>query len=181
MPRSRKKTRKTARKASRRSARKVTRKTGRRRSGASLASVPMASIVAELQRRANALSGRRAELESELQAIDAELGAIAGATAPVRRTPGRTNASASRAKNRRQARKPARSRTARKRPRNEMSLEDALAKLLKGKTMGVAEMVDAVQKAGYKTNSPNFRVIVNATLLKSPKFKRVARGQYTAK
>ena len=43
------------------------------------------------------------------------------------------------------------------------------------------DVTEAVQRAGYKTSAANFRTIVNATLLKSPKFKKVARGQYTAK
>lgn len=62
-----------------------------------------------------------------------------------------------------------------------MNLVEALVKLLKGRTMSVTEMTAAVQKAGYKTTSPNFRTIVNQTLIKSDRFKKVARGQYTAK
>ena len=64
------------------------------------------------------------------------------------------------------------------------SLATALHSLLRGKTLGVAEMSDAVQKAGYKTKSPNFRTIVNAALLAKPNkhlFRKVGRGQYTAK
>jgi hypothetical protein len=68
-----------------------------------------------------------------------------------------------------------------RRRRNEMNLADALAKALHGKTMGVAEAAEAVQRAGYRTTSKTFRTIVNITLIKSGKFKRVERGQYTAK
>ncbi|QKK07492.1 MAG: hypothetical protein HND58_04495 [Planctomycetota bacterium] len=68
-----------------------------------------------------------------------------------------------------------------RRPRNENSLEVSLAKTLQGKTMGVSEVATAVQKAGYKTTSPNFRTIVNQTLIKSPLIKKIGRGQYTAK
>lgn len=70
---------------------------------------------------------------------------------------------------------------ARKRPKNESNLVDALVKVLTGKTMSVTEVADAVQKAGYMTTSPSFRTIVNQTLINSGKFKRVSRGQYTAK
>lgn len=70
---------------------------------------------------------------------------------------------------------------ARKRPKNESNLVDALAKVLTGKTMSVTEVSEAVQKAGYMTTSPSFRTIVNQTLINSGKFKRVSRGQYTAK
>lgn len=62
------------------------------------------------------------------------------------------------------------------------TLPQALAQLLKGRTMSVTDAAQAVQKAGYKTNSPNFRTIVNAAVLKrTDLFRRVARGQYTAK
>lgn len=69
---------------------------------------------------------------------------------------------------------------ARTRARNESSLMDALAALLKGKTMGVTEAAEAVQKAGYRTTSPNFRTMVNAALLNKKLFKRLERGKYTA-
>ena len=68
-----------------------------------------------------------------------------------------------------------------KKYKNEMTLVEALAKALKGKTMGVAEAVEAVQKAGYRSTAKNFRVVVNIALINSGKFKRVERGQYTAK
>jgi predicted LPLAT superfamily acyltransferase len=69
----------------------------------------------------------------------------------------------------------------RKRPKNDSNLVEALAAVLKGKTMGVTEVSSAVQKAGYKTSSANFRTIVNQALIKHTKvFKKVSRGQYTA-
>jgi hypothetical protein len=68
-----------------------------------------------------------------------------------------------------------------KRPRTESNLVDALAAVLDGKTMSVTEVSEAVQKAGYQTTSANFRTIVNIALINSGKFKRVERGQYTAK
>lgn len=69
----------------------------------------------------------------------------------------------------------------RKRPKNDSSLEDALVETLKGKTMGVTEAAEAVQRNGYLTSSANFRTIVNQTLIRSPGIKKIARGQYTAK
>lgn len=69
----------------------------------------------------------------------------------------------------------------RKRAQNKLNLAEALAKVLKSVTMSVTEVAEAVQEAGYKTTSPNFRTIVNQTLIKDPRFKRVGRGQYTAK
>jgi len=70
--------------------------------------------------------------------------------------------------------------TGRTRPKNDMTLIEALTKVLTGKTMRVVDAVEAVKKAGYKTNSNNFRTQVNIALTKGP-FKRVGRGQYTAK
>jgi hypothetical protein len=66
------------------------------------------------------------------------------------------------------------------RPRNETSLSGALSKLLGGKTMSVTDAAVAVRSAGYRTNSNNFRTQVNIALIKGP-FKRVGRGEYTAK
>lgn len=71
--------------------------------------------------------------------------------------------------------------TGRKRPRNEQNLADALADLLSNQTLSVTEAAEQVQSAGYRTTSPNFRTIVNQTLLKDTRFKRVGRGRYTSK
>ena len=71
--------------------------------------------------------------------------------------------------------------TVRKRPKNDTNLVEALAKVLKGKTMGVTEVTAAVQVAGYKTSAANFRTIVNQALIRSELIKKVSRGQYTAK
>lgn len=68
----------------------------------------------------------------------------------------------------------------RTRAHNDVSLIDALAETLKGKTLSVTAAAEAVQKDGYRTTSPNFRTMVNAALLNKRKFKRVSRGQYTA-
>jgi len=68
-----------------------------------------------------------------------------------------------------------------RRPRNEASLADSLGKLLKNKIMSVTDAAQAVQEAGYKTTSPNFRTIVNQTLITDTRFKRTGRGMYTTK
>jgi len=57
-----------------------------------------------------------------------------------------------------------------------------LKQALHGQALSISDAIDAVKKAGYRTSSPNFRTIVNSTLLKFPEtFKRVGRGMYTAK
>lgn len=68
-----------------------------------------------------------------------------------------------------------------KRFKNSMSLVEALHKALKGKELGVSEVMQAVLQNGYKTSAENFRVMVNQALLKhTDKFKKVSRGLYTA-
>ncbi|MCA9647193.1 MAG: hypothetical protein KC492_41175 [Myxococcales bacterium] len=134
-----------------------------------LATIDTEALSAELQRRERALVSlerKHTKLMDQLVAVEAEIEALGG---PAGASP-RTRKAAS-----------GRATSGRKRPRNDMKLDDALAKLLKGKTMGVTEAAEAVQKAGYKTSAANFRTIVNQTMLKSPKIKKVARGQYTAK
>lgn len=69
----------------------------------------------------------------------------------------------------------------RRRARNETNLVEALAAALNGRTMSVTEVAAEVQRQGYVTTSPNFRTIVNQTLINSGKFKRTGRGQYTSK
>ncbi len=70
----------------------------------------------------------------------------------------------------------------RRRAVNKTPLVDALYNVMKGKTMTVSEAAEAVQKAGYKTYSSTFKVMVNMTLAKyTDRFKRVGRGQYTTK
>lgn len=68
-----------------------------------------------------------------------------------------------------------------RRARNKQSLVEVLAQVLKGKTLGVPEAADAVLATGYTSNAANFRLIVNQALIKSDRFKKVSRGQYTAK
>ncbi len=131
------------------------------------------ALQAELERREQTLvklESRRDKLALQLEELNAEIEALGGSA----RSAGRGRAAGGTGK--RRGAKPGR-----KRPKNDMSLDDALAKLLKGKSMGVTEAAEAVQKAGYKTNAANFRTIVNQTMLRSPKIKKVSRGVYTAK
>lgn len=159
MAKKKKSARKVARKkAKRRRAssprKKVTRKKVAKRS---LKDVTTAKLQAELARReteVERLQRERAEIADRLAEIDAvltRLGASGGGAM-----------------------------TTRKRPRNKKNLADSLAAVLKGKQLSVTELSEVVQRSGYKTVSPNFRTIVNQTLIKDPKrFKKVARGVYT--
>lgn len=156
----------------------------RRSSGArSLSGVSVEALRAELDRRLGDLEARRSDLTAELEEVEEEIASI-GASVGVG-TKQRSTGGARRGRPRSKPRKKTAAggrRGGGRRPRNDMNLVDALSGVLKNKTLGVTEMSEAVQKAGYKTSSPNFRTIVNQTLIKNPdRFKRVARGQYTAK
>ncbi|MEO0629517.1 MAG: hypothetical protein AAFY46_02175 [Planctomycetota bacterium] len=140
---------------------KVRRSSGRRpSSGGGLEKMSSAALQAELarrQRQASSLLKKRDRLREQLAQIESEIAEM-GATAVVGVEPGR------------------------KRARNAESLVEAMHRVLTGTELTVTELSEAVQAAGYVTTSPNFRTIVNQTLIKYPKtFKRVSRGIYTAK
>jgi CCR4-NOT transcriptional regulation complex NOT5 subunit len=117
--------------------------------------------VARRERKARTLARKRDKLMQKVALLDAQIeqyGGIAGRG-------GRAGVSGRR-----------------RRASNSMSLVEALTKALTNKTMGVTEVAEAVKSAGYSTTSPNFRTIVNQALLSNKDaFKRVERGQYTAK
>lgn len=172
-----------AKKTKKKTAKKTAKKRTRR---SSLKTVSLSELQAEVSRRASDVGGliaERDELATRVAELDEQiqlLSSLSGSATSARRSPGRP------AKKKRgrpagsKNRTTKRTATGRKRPKNSMNLAEAMAKMLKGKTMGVNEAATNVQKAGYKTNSPNFRTIVNQTLIKDPRFKKVARGQYTA-
>ena len=128
--------------------------------GSSIGGMSVADLQREIsrrQRKVGALERRRAKLMKKVAELDSEIARNGGS--------GRRGGSMS----------------GRTRARNSMSLVEAMAQTLKGKTMGVTELAEAVQKNGYVTTSPNFRTIVNQALIKFKKqFKRIERGQYTA-
>jgi hypothetical protein len=70
------------------------------------------------------------------------------------------------------------------RARNDQSLVATIESVMRsnGKPMRVGEIVDAVQAGGYRSNSANFRGIVNQTLIKERKrFSSADRGVYQLK
>lgn len=151
-------------------ARKATAKKGRRKKTAgsrrgSLASVPTATLRAELERRVKEQERARAtreELLEDLKAIERKIADLGGAVARPRGRRG-----------------PSRGQRG---PGGGASLPDVLQQVLAGKTMSVAEIAEAARAAGYKSSSDKFRQIVNQTLAKNAnRFKRVGRGQYTVK
>ncbi len=69
------------------------------------------------------------------------------------------------------------------RVRNEKSLIEMIEGVLgkSNKPMKVGDIADAVQNGGYRTNSANFRGIVNQTLIKDKRFTSAGRGLYQMK
>ena len=155
------------------------RKSTKQTTRATLEELTITELNQEIERRrenAVELAEERAELMGRVAEIDEYLAEL-GVSVSTGRPRGRP----------RKGGGPARSHAAganrsRKRHKNETNLVDALRDVLKGTTMGVSEVAQAVQDAGYKTTSPNFRTIVNQTLIKHPDvFAKKGRGQYTAK
>lgn len=133
-----------------------------KRSTTTIAGLTDAQLRAELARRTRRtadLHRRRQSILRRLARLDARILALGGEIGNASRAGG----------------------TGRTRPKNDRSLADALRAALKGKTLGVAEAMAAVQKAGYRSNSSNFRTMVTITLGKTKGIKRVSRGRYTAK
>lgn len=143
-----------------------------KRTPAALTTLSITDLNRELSRRRRALPALQRRLAATLAKADrlraqiAALGGEGGAGKSGGRTGGVRNASGH---------------VAAGGVRNDGRLVDYLRRALSGRTMGVNEAAEAVKAAGYQSDSPNFRLIVNACLLnKKHGFKRISRGQYTA-
>ncbi len=135
-----------------------------RRTSGTLGSISLDDLEREMRRRQREVSKivtKRDRLAAQLAECDAQIKALGGVSAGSYGTTATGRP--------------------RRRPQNDSNLSDALLGVLKSTTMSVTEAAEAVQKAGYQTTSSSFRTIVNQTLIKDPRFKKVSRGQYTAK
>jgi hypothetical protein len=108
------------------------------------------------QSQVKKLQKQRAKLERKLDAIDERLRQLGGSG-------GRGRGGA--------------------RARNDQSLIEVIESVLKssGKAMKVGDIADAAQAKGYRSNSANFRGIVNQTLIKDKRFSAASRGMYQLK
>lgn len=63
---------------------------------------------------------------------------------------------------------------------NPATLGDAIARVLAKATepVPIAEIVSQIQASGYRSNSSQFRNLVNLTLVKDQRFRRSGRGRY---
>jgi hypothetical protein len=139
----------------------------------------VAELIAELRRRQQKLPRLQklaAQLEKKLASVRAEIAALGGSIAP-----GASGGAA-----RRQVRAPA-AKTAgpkpARRPRNKMSLAEALLSVLdKNEPKSVKTIIAEIKAGGYKTTSPNFDTIVYQTIARERKrIEKVGRGLYKLK
>jgi hypothetical protein len=70
-----------------------------------------------------------------------------------------------------------------RRARNDQSLVEVIHSVLQkaGRPLRVSAIADAANAAGYRSNSANFRGIVNQMLIKDPRFTSQNRGFYQLK
>ena len=132
--------------------------------GANLNISQLEQILNARRTELNKLYKQRREAQRRLDEVDREIARIGGDAAAEGGRNGSTTASG--------------------RARNEQSLPEVLEVVMQsGKPMKVGEIVDAVQAAGYRSNSANFRAIINQTLIKERKrFQSTGeRGTYQIK
>jgi septal ring factor EnvC (AmiA/AmiB activator) len=109
------------------------------------------------------LERQRSELQRKLDGLDRQIGKLNGGIRGVR---GRMASGGG------------------GRARNERSLIETIEEVMRsnGKPMRVGEILDAVSSSGYRSNSANFRGIINQTLIKERKrFNQADRGLYELK
>lgn len=151
----------------------------RRREVVSLSQLSTDEIIAELdrrERRIRQLEARAAALREQIAALDRELAEI-GASLPALQQA----VSAPEAGDGEPAAAPARRKAGRRgpRPKNDVSLADALAGVFEVRTRTtIPEAVELVLQNGYHTTSKRFALSVATALAKDPRFRRVSRGVY---
>ncbi|MBX3374648.1 MAG: hypothetical protein KF817_12525 [Phycisphaeraceae bacterium] len=128
---------------------------------AGLSDVPVEALAAEIARRLQSLRDQRDRLAVELAAIDRD---IARHERELREAGTQAGAG----------------RTAGGRRRSPDALVEVLARLLRGRTLRVADLVSAVRLAGYESRSTHLRSMINQVLVRHPdRFRRVGHGRYT--
>lgn len=69
------------------------------------------------------------------------------------------------------------------RARNEHSLADVIESVLRGagQPVSIGDIIEGVERSGYRSGSANFRSVVNQALIKDKRFVSASRGVYTVK
>ena len=132
-------------------------------SGANLNIADLERMLEDRKNELNKLLRQRSDLQKRVDQIDRQIERLGGGA--VGRRGGRGGRGGGRA-------------------RNERSLMDTIEAVMReaGRAMKVHEIVEAVEATGYRSNSANFRGIVNQTLIKDRKrFVPTDRGVYQLK
>lgn len=118
-------------------------------------------ILQERRSEVNRLQRQRSEVQKRLDALDRQIAKVAGAGGAG--GTGRRGGGG--------------------RARNDQSLADMIEAALRGSggPMKVGDIAEAVQRAGYRSSSANFRGIVNQMLIKDKRFAATDRGVYGIK
>ena len=133
----------------------------RRANGSGMSIAQLEQLLAGRRQELNAKQREHSKLLARLQELEADIRRLGGSAG--RRGRGGAGGGGSRA-------------------RNAKSLIETLEDVLKGgKPMKVGDIADAAQKSGYRSNSANFRSIVNQTLIKDKRFGSAGRGVYQLK
>jgi hypothetical protein len=113
------------------------------------------ALLAQRRRKVTTLLSRQAQIEQRLEAVKEQIRALGGVSA---------GGNAVRA-------------------RNAVSLVTAIEQVLSKsrKPMRVGEITEKVLAGGYRSTSPQFRAIVNQTLIKEKGFVSAGRGIYRLK
>jgi hypothetical protein len=117
------------------------------------------NMLSSKRNRLDSLAHERSQLQKQLDALDTKIRSLGGG-----RMGGGVNAGG--------------------RARNEKSLVESIEAVLakSGKPTSVGDILDGVQASGYRSNSANFRGIINQTLIKERKrFSNAGRGLYALK
>ncbi len=114
------------------------------------------------RRELNRLTRRRTTAQRRLDAIDDQIRRLGGSGIALRASVGRG---------------------AGRRARNDKPLVEVIHDVLQktGKPLRVSAIADAVSSTGYRSNSANFRGIVNQMLIKDSRFTSQSRGFYQLK
>ena len=125
--------------------------------------------IADLRQEIEHRQKRLPKLIAQRDALNREITELQGIATPEARKAAKPEAATRKIRRRRRA-------------KNKVGLTDALAGFMKGKAkVMIGEAMEGVLAAGYKSNARDFRSVVNNTLLKDKRFKKVGRGEFTLK
>lgn len=134
----------------------------RRANGSGMSIAQLEQLLAGRRQELNAKRREHSKLLTRLQELEADIRRLGGGGSAGRRGRGGSGGGT--------------------RARNAKSLIETLEDVLKGgKPMKVGDIAEAAQKSGYRSNSANFRSIVNQTLIKDKRFGSAGRGVYQLK